>query len=312
MKSDTLPYAFFEKKVVPIEKANISIMTNALQYGTGIFGGIRAYYNKEKKFLSVFRVDDHYKRFLQSINILGVSLPFTKKELVDITLNLLKKNNPKTDTYCRPFAYASSLNLSPNLERDKIFDFALYMIPLGEYLSTTKGLSVMVSSWRRISDNAIPSRAKVSGAYINSALARKEATDRGCDEAILLTEDGHVAEGSAENIFIVHDGVLVTPPKSDDVLEGISRRSIIQIAQDLGIKVEERTIDRTELYICEEAFFSGTGVQVSWIGKVDGRVVGNGKRGPVTAKLQDLYFNILRGNEKKYEHWNTVILSETK
>lgn len=312
MKPDTLPYAFFEKKVVPIEKANVSIMTNALQYGTGIFGGIRAYYNKEGKFLSVFRVDDHYKRFLQSINILGVSLAFTKKELVDITLSLLKKNNPKTDTYCRPFAYASSLNLSPNLERDKVFDFALYMIPLGEYLSTTKGLSVMVSSWRRISDNAIPSRAKVSGAYINSALARKEATDRGCDEAILLTEDGHVAEGSAENIFIVHDGILVTPPKSDDILEGISRRSIIQIAQDLGIKVEERTIDRTELYVCEEAFFSGTGVQVSWIGKVDGRVVGNGKRGPVTAKLQDLYFNILRGNEKKYSHWNTVILSETK
>ena len=203
----------------------------------------------------------------------------------------------------RPFAYAGSTNLSPNLERDAQFDFALYMMPLGEYLSVEKGLSVMVSSWRRISDNAIPPRGKISGSYINSALARKEATERGFDEAILLTQDGHVSEGSAENIFIVRDGILITPSATDDALEGITRRTILQLAKDLGIPTEIRSVDRTELYIADEAFFSGTGVQVAWIAKVDDRTVGDAKRGPVTKQLQDLFFSIVRGEEPRYGAW---------
>lgn len=307
MTNQYFKYSFIRGKVVKTEKANVPIMTNALQYGTAIFGGIRAYYNKDQRFLSVFRVDDHYQRFLSSLNILCAEIKYSKEQLKQITFNLLDKNKPATDTYLRPFAYASSTNLSPNLERDREFDFALYMMPLGEYLPIDKGLSVMISSWRRISDNAIPARGKISGSYINSALARQEATINGFDEAILLTENGHVAEGSAENIFIVKNNTLITPPESDDVLEGITRKTVLQLAKDLGIEVNIRSIDRSELYTCDEAFFSGTGVQISWIGKIDHRVIRNGKRGAITEKIQDLYFKIVRGEVEQYSNWCTKI-----
>lgn len=307
MQNPNITYAFFENKYVNIEDAKVSIMTNALQYGTAVFGGIRGYYNKEGKFLSVFRLDDHIRRFLTSIKVIGVKIDYSHEDIKKIILKLIEKNKPQTDVYFRPFAYASSLSLSPNLERDNTFGLAIYMIPLGDYLPTDKGLCVAVSSWRRISDNMIPSRAKVSGGYINSALARKEATERGCDEAIFLQEDGHVAEGSAENLFLVRHGTLITPGKCEDILEGITRRTVLKLAKDLKIPVEERSIDRTELYVADEAFFSGTGVQVAWISKVDNRVVGDGKRGPVTSKLQDLFFEIVRGNNKKYKDWCTII-----
>lgn len=297
-KAEYFPYAFFQGKVVNVEDAKVSIMTNALQYGTGIFAGIRGYYNENsgKPFISVFRIEDHYTRFLNSLKIIGVTLGYDKEQLKDITLKLLKKNNPQKDTYIRPFAYAGSINLSPNLQRDNKFDLAIYMIPLGDYLPTDKGLSAKVSSWRRISDNAIPARAKITGSYINSALARKEASDFGFDEAIFLTENGHVAEGSAENIFIVRNGTLITPQTSDEVLEGITRRTVMEIARSLDIPVEVRSIDRSELYVCDEAFFCGTGVQVAWINNIDGRTIGSDKRGLVTAKIQDTYFKIVRGN----------------
>lgn len=306
--SQFFPYTFFQKKFVKTKEAKVSIMTNALQYGTAVFGGIRGYYNKRKKFLSIFRMENHYQRLLNALKILGVSIPYSLKELKEITIELVKKNKPKTDVYFRPFAYAGSCHLSPNLSEDKVFDFALYMLPLGDYLPTDKGLSVMVSSWRRISDNTIPIRAKISGAYINSALARKEAKDKGYDEAILLTEQGHVCEGSAENLFIVRDGILITPPVSDDILEGITRRTIIELAKDLNIEVQERSIDRSELYLADEAFFSGTGVQLAWIAKIDDREIGNAKKGEITAKLQDLFFEIVRGENKKYSpKWCTKI-----
>lgn len=303
------PYTFFQGEVVKTEDAKVSIMTNALQYGTGVFAGIRGYYNEnsDKPFISVFRIRDHYQRFVNSFKIIGVTIKFTPDELVKITLDLLKKNNPKTDTYIRPFGYAGSINLSPNLERDNRFDVAIYMIPLGEYLPVDKGISAGVSSWRRVSDNAIPARAKISGSYINSALARKEATDHGFSEAIFLTEDGHVAEGSAENIFIVRNGVLITPPGSDEVLEGITRRTILEIAKQFNIPTEIRTIDRTELYIADEAFFCGTGVQVSWINNIDGRRVGTGNRGPITGKIQDTFFEVVRGNLDLGQDWCTRI-----
>lgn len=307
MKTGSFPYAFFQGKIVPIEKANVSIMTNALQYGTAIFGGIRGYYNEKGNYVSVFRLGDHYKRFLSSVKVLGCDLSYTKEQLMAVTLDLLKKNNPKTDTYFRPFAYVGHVGLGPNLA-NTTFDFSLYMIPLGEYLPVNKGLSVCVSSWRRINDNAIPSRAKVSGGYVNSALARKEATDGGFDEAIMLNAEGSVAEGSAENLFLVRDGVLVTPSVADDILEGITRRSIIQIAKDLRIPVQERSIDKSELYIADEAFFVGTGVQVSWIESVDKRTIGSGRRGEITAKLQDLFFKIVRGEHQAYQDWCTKVI----
>lgn len=308
-KAEYFPYTFFEGGVVKTEDAKVSIMTNAIQYGTGVFGGIRGYYNENngKPFISVFRIKDHFERFVNSFKIIGVKIPYTADELVKITLDLLEKNNPKTDTYIRPFGYAGSINLSPNLERDNIFNVALYMIPLGEYLPIDKGISAGVSSYRRVSDNAIPARAKISGSYMNSALARKEATDHGYQEAIFLTEDGHVSEGSAENIFIVRDGVLITPAETDDILEGITRRSILEIAKFLNIPTQIRSIDRSELYICDEAFFCGTGVQISWISNIDGRVVGTGKRGSVSSSIQDLFFEIVRGNRDISQNWVTRI-----
>lgn len=305
--STYLPYAFFEGKVVPIEEARIPVTTNALQYGTGIFAGVRGYYNKEEGFISIFRIEDHFKRFLQSFQIIGVTIDYSAQELVEITKDLMQRNAPQTDTYIRPFGYAGSANLSPNLERDSNFAFLEYMMPLGEYIPVDKGISVMVSSWRRVDDNAIPSRAKISGSYINSALAKQEANRNGHEEAIFLNSGGHVAEGSAMNIFIVRDGVLIAPPKYDDVLEGITRRSVMEIAKDMGIPCEERSIDRSELYIADEAFFSGTGAQISWIAKIDHRTIGNGERGPVSTKIQDMFFKAVRGQEKRYDHWCTKI-----
>lgn len=300
MKKNYFPFAFFQNKFVPTDKAKVSIMTNALQYGTAVFGGIRGYYNQKRKSVYIFRVKDHYDRILNSLKILAVSLPYSLEQLQEITSQLVKKNNPKTDIYLRPFAYAGSTQLSPNLARDSVFDFLIYMISLGEYLSVDNGLRAMVSSWRRISDSAIPARGKISGAYINSALAKKEAQDRGFDEAIFLTQDGHISEGSGENLFIVRDGVLITPPKSEDILEGITRRSVIELSKDLNIPVEERRIDRSELYLADEAFFSGTAVQIAWIKEIDGRIIGNGRRGKISGKLQDLFFKIVRGENKKY------------
>lgn len=307
MKTDVFPYAFFDGRAVNIANAKVSIMTNALQYGTGVFGGIRGYWDEKEHTLSLFRVSDHFHRFLSSLRILGTTLAYSEKELAKITIDLVKKNKPTTDVYIRPFAYAGRLGLSPNLAEDRQFAFSMYMIPLGEYIPVDKGIKVKVSSFRRVTDNSIPSRAKMSGAYVNSALAKKEAVDHGYEEAIFLTENGHVAEGSAMNIFIVRNGILVTPPKSDDILEGITRATVITMARDLGIAVEERSIDRSELYIADEAFFTGTGAQVSWIGNIDGRVVGDGKKGPVTTTIQERFFKIVRGKDPKYSKWCTKI-----
>lgn len=305
-KNQQFPYAFFEGKIVPASEAKVSIMTNALQYGTGIFGGIRGYVASDKKSVSLFRLNDHYKRFLNSLKILNQSIRYDVHKLVDITLNLARKNDPKTDCYFRPFAYASNYELSPDLSKLK-FEFALYTIPLGEYLPISKGLKLAVSNWIRISDNVIPPRAKISGGYVNSSLAKGDAARLGYDDALMLTQDGHIAEASSANFFMVRDGVLVTSPKYGDVLEGMTRRSILQLAKNLDIPTLEREIDRTEVYVADEAFLSGTGAQVAWISQVDGRMIGDGEIGPITGKLQKLFFNIVRGKEKKYAHWLTKV-----
>lgn len=298
-------YAFFEKEIVPIEKAKISIMTNALQYGTGVFGGIRGYLSYDKKQINIFRIHDHFLRFLNSIKVLNKSINKTQQELVEITLKLVRKNDPHSDCYIRPFAYASSYEISPDLHPVK-FDLAIYMIPLGEYLSISKGLKLAVSNWIRINDNMIPSRIKATGGYINSSLAKGDAARLGFDDALMLTQDGHVAEGSGANFFVVRDGVLITASRSEDVLEGITRRTILQLAKDLKIPVEERKIDRTEVYIADEAFLTGTGAQVAWIAEVDGRTISS-KIGPLTSKIQKLFFDIVRGKEKKYKKWLTKV-----
>ena len=301
-----LPFAFFEGKIVPTELAKISIMTNALQYGNGIFGGIRGYQGNNKKTYNIFRINDHYKRFLTSLKILNKTIPYTADKLAKITLELAAKNEPKSDFYVRPLAYAANYELSPDLSRTE-FDFAVYMIPLGEYLSVSKGLKLAISNWVRINDNMIPSRAKITGGYINSSLAKGDAARLGYDDALLIGSDGHLTEGSGANFFMVRDDVLITSPKYADVLEGITRRTILQLANDLGIASVERHIDRTEVYIADEGFLTGTGAQLAWVSEVDGRTIGNGKIGPISQKIQKLFFNIVRGNVSKYSSWLTKV-----
>jgi len=311
-QNGALPFAFLKGKIVPIEEANVSIMTNGLQYGNGIFGGIRGYLEKTKSSnntqtkINIFRISDHYDRFLKSLRILNQTISYTKEQLVKITLELARRNKPTVDCYFRPFAYASHLGFSPDLLHAK-FDFALYMVSMGEYLPVSAGLKLMISSWTRISDRSIPARAKICGAYVNSSLAKAEAVSSGFDDAMMLSEDGHISEGSAANFFMVRHGVLVTSPKHSDILEGVTRRSVLKIAKDLGIPTEEREIDRTESYIADEAFLCGTGVQVAWIKEIDGRKLGDGKIGPITEKLQKIFFSIVRGQSEKYHHWLTRI-----
>lgn len=301
------PHAFFVDKVTPIEEAKISVMAKVVQYGMGWFGGVRGYLSQDKRSLNIFRLDDHITRFINSSRILGVKLKYDHAQIREIFLDLVKQNKPSTDTYFRPFGFADSTELSPNFIQNGTFAFALYMIPLGDYIDTTKGNSVCVSSWRRPSDNAIPSRAKISGAYVNSALAKQEAILNGYVETIELSEQGEVTEGSAMNFFMVRDGKLITPTGSSDILEGITRRSVIQIARDMGIEVVERAVDRTELYVADEAFFSGTGAQVAWISDIDHRVVGTGQIGPITQRVQKKFFEIVRGTDATYQSWLTSI-----
>lgn len=300
------PFAFFNGDIIPTDLAKVNIMTNALQYGNAIFGGIRGYVSENKKNVYIFRLEDHYKRFLNSLKILNKSIRYDARKLVDITLELARKNTPKTDCYFRPFAYAANFELSPDMSKLD-FEFALYMIPLGEYLPLSKGLKLAISNWVRINDNMIPSRAKASGGYINSSLAKGDAVRLGYDDALMMTLDGHIAEASSANFFMVRDGVLITSPKNADVLEGITRRTIIELGQQLSIPVQERMIDRTECYIADEAFLTGTGAQVAWVSEIDGRIVGSGKMGPITGKIKKLFFDIVRGKEKKYLSWLTKV-----
>ncbi|MFH1927757.1 MAG: branched-chain amino acid transaminase [Chloroflexota bacterium] len=300
-------YAFFKGEFVPIEEAKVSIMTHAFNYGTGCFEGIRGYWNQEEEQLYIFRLMEHYQRLQRSSRIIFIDLPYSAEELSDLTVNLLRMNQHRSDTYVRPLAYKATEGIGVRLH-DLEDDFAIFSVPLGRYLEKEEGASVSVSSWRRVDDNAIPARAKITGAYINSALCKTEAVLNGFDEAIVLTQDGHVSEGSAENLFIVRSGKLVTPPGTDNILEGITRATIMQLArEEMGLEVEERKIDRTELYIAEEAFFCGTGVQVAAIVDVDRRRVGSGKIGPVVSRLRDIYFDVVRGKVEKYKGWCTPV-----
>jgi branched-chain amino acid aminotransferase len=306
-KFDDKP-AYFDGKFVPLKDANLNIRTHALQYGTAFFGGMRAYYNSQKNNLNLLRLEDHHARLRQSAKILRMHWAMPYEEFREITLRLLRDGAWRENCYLRPFIYKSELSLSPRLHNveDK---FALYVIPLNDYLDTKKGLKAQVSSWTRISDNQIPARAKATGGYINSALAKSEALENGFDEAIFLDHRGSVSEGSSENIFIVRNGTLITPGIASSILEGITRRTILQLAADMGIPTVERDISRTELYAADEAFFCGTGAQVAWIESIDRRVINNGAIGPITDSLQKKFFSFASGNEPAYMHWLTPVYS---
>ena len=296
-------YAFFEGSIVPIEEAKVSIMTHAFNYGTGCFEGIRAYWNETKEQLYVFKMREHYERLVHSCKIILISLPHSVDQMCSLTLELLSKEGFREDTYVRPLAYKAESGVGVRLHglRD---GFAIFATPFGKYIDKEEGAKVGVSSWRRINDNSVPARAKITGAYINSALIKTDAMMNGFDEAIVLTQEGHVSEGSAENLFIVREGKLVTSPVTDDILEGITRTTLIELAAtELGIDTVERPIDRTELYVADEAFFCGTGVQIAAIAEIDHRPVGTGKIGPIVTELRDLYFSIARGEREDYKHW---------
>ena len=299
--------AFYEGSIVPIEQATVSITNHTLHYGTGCFAGIRGYWNPQQEQLFVFRLSDHYTRFINSAALLHSKLGYSNEELQGFTLDLLRQEQWKENVYIRPIAYKDKPVFQVWLHdaNDKV---AIFSQPTGDYLPDSKGITVCVSSWRRVDDAAIPARGKVNGTYVNSSLAKSDALLSGFHEAILLNQDGHVSEATAANFMLVRDGKLITPPITANLLEGVVRRSLIQLAQDeLGIEVEQRNIDRSELYMADEAFFCGTGVQMAAVGSIDHRPVGDGGKGPVTQKLGELFYQILIGENEKYGHWITRV-----
>jgi branched-chain amino acid aminotransferase len=296
--------AYFRGEYRKLGECNVNIATHALQYGTMVFGGIRGYYNARKNNLFLFRLPDHFRRLSKSAHIMQMKPPLSAEEMAAVTVELARRNESRSNTYFRPCIYKSALQLSPRLH-DVPDDFFMYSIPLDDYLDTTRGLRTAVSSWRRIDENIIPTRSKAAGGYINSALAKSEAVQNGFDEAIFLDMRGFVSEGSAENLFLVREGTLITPPLSSAVLEGITRRTIIELAKDAGVPVVERDVARTELYIADEVFLCGTGAQVAWVSEVDRRIVGDGEIGPITSKLRETFLAAVTGEEERYARWLT-------
>lgn len=300
-------YAFFRNKLVPIEEAKISIMTHAFNYGTGCFEGIRAYWNEEDKELYVFRLPEHFERMHRSCRILRINLPYSPRELCDTTVELLRREGYRQDAYIRPVAYKASEIIGVRLH-DLEDAFAMFAVPFGRYIEKEEGAHVCISSWRRVDDNATPARAKITGAYINSALSKTDAQLSGYDEALVMTDTGHISEGSAENFFMVRNGCLVTPSVTSNILEGITRDTIIELAAaEMGLRTQQRSIDRSEVYVCDEAFLVGTGVQVAAVTQIEHRPVGTGSIGPVVSRLRELYFDVVRGKNPKYKHWCTPV-----
>lgn len=296
-------YVYMNGNYVEKEKATIPVMTHGFLYGTSIFEGIRGYYNPEEKQIYAFRVPEHFERLHKSAKIMHMEIDYTVQELCDITKTLLKKNNYKEDAYIRPTAYKSAQKIGTHMLNNPN-SLLIFTVPMGEYLDLSKGLKVCVSNWRRTSDNAIPPRAKIGGAYANASLISTDARLAGFDDAIVLTEDGVVTEGSAMNLFIVEDGKLITTQTTDNILKGITRDTVIQLAKEvMGLEVEERVIDRTELYVADEAFYCGTGAQISPIVNIDNRNLGDGKIGPIATELQKLYFDVVKGRVPKYKKW---------
>jgi branched-chain amino acid aminotransferase len=300
-------WAYFNGQFVPIGEAKISVLTHAFNYGTGVFEGIRAYWNAAHEQLYVLHLRDHYERLLRSCRIMRIEIPHSVEQLSEITLETLRRCGYHEDAYIRPIAYKSSPLIGVRLH-DLDDALTVFAVPFGTYIDVDRGISCCVSSWRRTDDNAIPARSKITGAYVNAAVAKTEAQLNGYDEAIVLTQDGHVSEGSAENLFLVKGGKLITPPVTDNILEGIVRRSLMEMARDeLGVEVLERSVDRTELYIADEIFLCGTGAQISPVTEIDRRPIGDGQVGPLTARLSRIYFSAVRGDVPKYRQWLTPV-----
>jgi branched-chain amino acid aminotransferase len=304
-------FAFFDGKIVPIEQAKVSVMSHALNYGTGVFGGLRGYWNADEEQLYVFRPTDHFERFLHSAALLRISLPYTPEQLTEIVAELLRSEGYRENCYIRPLAYKNFEGIGVRLH-DIPDAFTIWAIPFGRYIQKEEGAHVCFSSWKRVDDNSIPARGKIAGSYANSALIKSDAVLSGYDEALVLNEDGHVSEASASNVFIIRKGVAITPPVTANVLEGITRRTIIDLLRDeLGVEVVERDIDRTEVYLADEVFLCGTGVQIAAVTKVEHRLIGSGQMGEITKQLRDLYHSVVNGRVAGYRGWlSPVYLKE--
>ncbi len=302
-----MKYAYFEGDFVPLDEAKINIMTNSFHYGTAVFEGLRAYWNPEEDQLYILFAREHYERLLSNAKALFMDLSFTPEDLIEITKELLVKNEIREDVYIRPIVYFKDLKLTPKL-LDYSPEIAIYTYSFGRYLDTSQGIRVKVSSWRRNDDNSIPSRWKVAGAYVNSALAKTEALMAGYDEAIMLNSQGFVAEGSGENIFLIREGTAVTPSLSQHILEGITRNAVISLLKrELLINIEQRPVARSELYTAQEIFLTGTAAEVTPVVEVDNRKIGSGKIGEVTSQLQEVFFRAVRGKIERYRSWLTPV-----
>jgi branched-chain amino acid aminotransferase len=307
---DLPSYAYFRGKIVPYSEAKVSVLTHGLNYGTAAFGGVRAYWNEAQQQLWLFRPHDHYRRFLNSGKLLCMEFPETPESLTQITIQLLRTEGYRCDVYIRPLAYKADEIIGVRLH-NLIDEFAIMALPFNRYVANDTNAHVTISSWRRVDDNVIPARGKIAGAYANSAFIKTDAQRAGFDEALVLTNEGHISEGSAENVFMVRDGVLITPSITENILEGITRRTVLELAQkELGLPVQERPIDRTEVYLCDELFMSGTAAQITAITRVDYRLIGSGQMGPITARLRELFNDVVRGNVAQYRAWNTAVYPE--
>jgi branched-chain amino acid aminotransferase len=305
-------YAYFRGEIVPYSEAKVGVLTHGLNYGTAVFAGVRAYWNENQEQLYVFRPEEHFQRLLHSAKVMCMDFDHTPQSLTDITLELLRKEDFRRDIYIRPLAYKADEIVGVKLH-DLIDEITIAALPFDSYVANDTNAHVTFSSWRRLDDNMIPARGKVSGAYANSALIKTDAVLSGFDEALVLTQDGHVSEGSAMNFFMVRNGALITPTITENILEGITRRTAIELArQEMGVEVIERPIDRTEIYNSEELFMTGTAAQIVAITRVDHRQIGSGQMGPIVAQLRELYQQVVRGKIEKYQHWNTPVYSSEK
>lgn len=302
--------AYFKGKIVPYSEAKVGVLTHALNYGTAAFAGIRAYWNDAEEQLFIFRVTDHYRRFLNSAKLLLMDFAHTPESLAQVTLELLRADGYHNDVYIRPLAYKADEIIGVKLH-GLHNELSIVAVPYAQYMANDTNAHVTISSWRRVDDNVIPARGKIAGAYANSAFIKSDAVLSGFDEALVLTQEGHISEGSAMNFFMLRDGVLVTPPITENILEGITRRTVIELArEELGLVVVERPVDRTEVYLCEELLLTGTAAQITAVTRVDHRPVGTGQMGTVGARLRQLFQDAVRGRLPKYRKWNTPVYAK--
>lgn len=300
--------AFFKGEIVPISDARVSIMTHALHYGTAVFEGVRGNWNGEQSKIFIFRLREHYERMLQGCRIMMMDIPYSVDDLCRVTVDLIQRCGYTEDIYIRPITYKSE-ELVANLRLQELSsDFAIIVIPFGAYIETDGAIRCCTSSWRRLEDTNIPTRIKVSGTYVNSILAKTEASLAGYDEGIMLNQNGTVAEGTGENLFLVSKGVISTPPLGDNNLTGITRDSVFTLArEELGLDIVERHVYRSELYLADEIFLTGTAAHVTPVGQIDNRAIGNGEVGDTTRSIQQLYADVIKGNNPKYLDWCTAV-----